>query len=393
MTKAHKKANAAIGFRKPTYFAGFGALRFLAASLVIFHHIAQYKFWAGVPNDWGSAVVNAAGHLPVAFFFVLSGFLITYLLLKESENGKIDVLSFYWRRVIRIWPLYFLIAALSLALFGFFVTHGFEQLEAHRPGIFVVFSLLLILPNILRVSFPQLIGGNQLWSIGVEEQFYLFWPLLVGLFKRSMLVFLLGFVLIKFSLHIFLLGIMQLTTVNWLASFVKLFEIFAIEQMAIGGLGAVFIYQGHAKILSLLTHRATLVLAFSTLFLAVYWDWHFIGHTYLQALVFIVLLLQVVFNPAWQKFLETPLLVHLGSISYGIYMWHTLVIAMLIFASNALGLQNLNAVLYIFALPLTWVVAHISYVYLERPIMKHRQMPDMKMYFKTVWKRHESLTP
>ena len=100
---------------KRVYFKNLNALRFFAATAVIFHHVEQYKFWAKIPNVWGSTVLDALGHKAVSFFFVLSGFLITYLLLEENrKTSDISIRDFYVRRILRIWPVYYLVVILCL---------------------------------------------------------------------------------------------------------------------------------------------------------------------------------------------------------------------------------------------------------------------------------------
>jgi peptidoglycan/LPS O-acetylase OafA/YrhL len=158
---------------KRIYFKNLNALRFIAATLVIFHHVEQYKLWAKLPNIFGHPTIDALGHKAVSFFFVLSGFLITYLLMVENtQTGKIDVRNFYIRRILRIWPLYYFIVLLCLFvlpnIFDLSVL-GSQIYTKHFP--IVTSLLLLVLPNVVRLFQPGIVGGNQLWSIGVEEQF------------------------------------------------------------------------------------------------------------------------------------------------------------------------------------------------------------------------------
>src|SRR5690606_9574635 len=91
-----------------SFFPNLNALRFFAALLVIFHHgeviRAKYGF---LSFETTSFFMN--GGSAVKFFFVLSGFLITYLLLKEKKERKVHIGYFYARRILRIWPLYFLL--------------------------------------------------------------------------------------------------------------------------------------------------------------------------------------------------------------------------------------------------------------------------------------------
>ncbi|MBL0102606.1 MAG: acyltransferase [Bacteroidetes bacterium] len=95
------------------HFPGLNGLRFIAAFLVLVHHNERIKLRLGLENFWESQFIIVVGKLGVILFFVLSGFLITYLLLKEEKKtGSIHVKQFYIRRILRIWPLYFLIMGL-----------------------------------------------------------------------------------------------------------------------------------------------------------------------------------------------------------------------------------------------------------------------------------------
>lgn len=103
-------------YKNIAYFKGLNALRFFAASLVVLHHTATIGKKDGLFDlcDWG---LFRNGANAVNFFFVLSGFLITYLLLKEhDQTGTISIKQFYLRRVRRIWPLYFLLIIIGTLL-------------------------------------------------------------------------------------------------------------------------------------------------------------------------------------------------------------------------------------------------------------------------------------
>src|SRR5258705_10300657 len=96
-----------------TYLKGLNSLRFLAAAFVIISHGQQSIAKLGFDRFSGMTLFNRGGDA-VEFFYVLSGFLITYLLQGELERtGTISIKGFYMRRVFRIWPLYFLIVALG----------------------------------------------------------------------------------------------------------------------------------------------------------------------------------------------------------------------------------------------------------------------------------------
>ena len=101
--------------KKRIYFSGLNGLRFLAALFVFLHHVEQHKYWLDIPNLWGVALIDNIGHQARIIFFVLSGFLITFLFLKEKEKtGKINWWKFQTRRALRLWPVYYLMVGLSI---------------------------------------------------------------------------------------------------------------------------------------------------------------------------------------------------------------------------------------------------------------------------------------
>jgi peptidoglycan/LPS O-acetylase OafA/YrhL len=120
------------------------------------------------------------GDLGVYFFFVLSGFLITYLLLKERElSGTIHVKSFYIRRALRIWPLYFFCVVFGFVLFPMLKRlFGEVPNETANPWWYLFFLGNF---DLIRNGLPDSSVLGVLWSVSIEEQFYLVWPLLLFL--------------------------------------------------------------------------------------------------------------------------------------------------------------------------------------------------------------------
>src|SRR5947207_1519982 len=177
------KSHDASGPGRAVHFPGLNGLRFLAALTVVLFHAGFAFRYAGIPEyDYLNRVNPQTGFLAVVFFFVLSGFLITYLLLvEEAETGDVSVRSFYVRRILRIWPLYYLIIAIA-----FFV------LPASLPGDFPPpHPRELILYSVILTNFAGTVPcASHLWSIGVEEQFYLCWPVLLKTVRRRHLLLL-----------------------------------------------------------------------------------------------------------------------------------------------------------------------------------------------------------
>src|SRR5690606_21740729 len=117
---------------------------------------------------------------------------------KSNNNNKISFKKFYLRRIFRIWPLYYTVIAISFLLIPFLV-YNFEIFQ-FAPNYFERISdslnydslsktlYLLFLPNFALSAGKVVVGASQSWSVGVEEQFYLIWPLLLYLFNRKNLL-------------------------------------------------------------------------------------------------------------------------------------------------------------------------------------------------------------
>ncbi len=169
-----------------TYFPNLDALRFLAFFAVYLTHCFSANTLIVKNSEAYQQAVSffKNGDLGVSFFFVLSGFLITYLLVEEEYySKKIHIYSFYMRRILRIWPLFFL-----CVLFGFLVYPYLQELilnvRVNEKARFHLYLTFLSNFDILAGNTPSGPPLGVLWSISVEEQFYLIWPLLLIGFKR-----------------------------------------------------------------------------------------------------------------------------------------------------------------------------------------------------------------
>ena len=161
-------------------------LRFYAFLGVFVCHTLPFEasFYHGLhlPMPWLWGAIVKAGAAGVDLFFALSAFLITSLLLKErEETGDISLKLFYARRVLRIWPLYFLVIGLGVVL-------SHTMANQHLPWYYVA-GYLLFVGNWVHEVFgrPESIAF-PLWTVSIEEQFYLVWPLLVKTLQRRGLI-------------------------------------------------------------------------------------------------------------------------------------------------------------------------------------------------------------
>lgn len=132
------------------------------------------------------------GGTGVSLFYVLSGFLITYLLISEHDlNGKINIKFFYIRRALRIWPLYFAVLILSFFIFPFIKSLiGYENVGCSRFIYYLLFLSNFDLIHTMQTCLGNVsLSLNVMWSVSVEEQFYLFWPMLFVVLHRRFWIY------------------------------------------------------------------------------------------------------------------------------------------------------------------------------------------------------------
>jgi peptidoglycan/LPS O-acetylase OafA/YrhL len=175
---------------KRFYRPELDSLRFFAFLAVFLFHVtprdpAAYARYSFVPRalvPWICGIAGA-GAFGVDLFFALSAYLITGLLLREKEvRGHIDVKAFYARRILRIWPLYFFFIAIAAAI----------PLWDHTqklPWQYVAGYLLLAGNWVYALKGLPASVAIPLWSISIEEQFYLFWPPILRRITRRKLVY------------------------------------------------------------------------------------------------------------------------------------------------------------------------------------------------------------
>jgi peptidoglycan/LPS O-acetylase OafA/YrhL len=310
---------------KPAYWAGLDTLRAFAAVVVVFSHTGAF-YPVGFPQ--------ANGPNAVRLFFALSGFLITLLLLREREKtGTIDLRAFFLRRALRIMPLYFLFIAVVVAI------------PTLRPtpdviGAALVFMVPLIPTPELRGSFAHL------WSLGLEECFYLGFPALVK--YAGVLRTCIGLIVVHAALDLF--------------TGHPLLKIYNFDAMAIGGLVAwVTVYQPLLKryLLSAPAAWSAALLSVATLFTPVQF-----ADAPLAA-VYAVFVANAAFNPRFSR-IHWNWSTWLGQRSYGLYVIHY---PITILALGTAGVFSaVGGIAFIFAV--TLILTALSYRYYETPFLQ-----------------------
>lgn len=344
---------------KSFYLPGLNGIRAIAALIVLLFHIDQYMYYFKIPS-MGFHSTGMAGY-GVVLFFVLSGFLITYLLILEKDKfQKIDLKKFYIRRIMRIWPLYYFIILIAIIIV--ISTTSASQFLQNYSLTFSIYSLMLA-----NVGFGLGLGFTTiypLWSIGVEEQFYLFWPILLSRFK-NIAYSLVGVILIYLAIKLALRFTENSTiySIWWHASF---------DCMAIGGLGAFLVANKKSKFLNIIYNKAIQIFAWLILFTSIVYKpleiFTFINFE-LHALVYVIIIMNVSSNPNSLIKLEYKIFNFIGRISFGIYAYHVTIILLLSFLTDGLELSKSNTFnyfgIYFLVVILTLFVAFISNKYFE----------------------------
>jgi peptidoglycan/LPS O-acetylase OafA/YrhL len=352
------------------YRPGLDILRALAFLLVF---VAHGLVWhVDKPTQIGA--IARSGEFGVCIFFFLSSYLITELLLREKrDTGTILIPAFYARRILRIWPLYFAMIAVGWFYGLFSPTHTLSL----PWGV----SLLLLFTNWYTAGHGYPPGFLfPLWSISLEEQFYLLWPCMVKYLSPGGLLGIASLLMAAAYLTLaLLLGQRQTPDpAIWVNSLVQ-FQFFALGTMTAIGL------RGRIPKLSIAARWGLFVaglLCLRAAQAAVYvddpslaHDFQHIAPRYLIALPgCLCLFFSLLQLPAGN--LQKPFM-YLGKISYGLYVYHVLWLGVSrdLCARFASGLSPLASQLCAMsiALPATIATGVLSYRYLESPFLRFKK--------------------
>lgn len=345
----------------PIYFKGLNGVRAIAASIVMISHIGQFARFFQLEKV---SVLHAMQGYAVDMFFVLSGFLITYLLFIEKEKTKtINLRKFYLRRIFRIWPIYYLSILLSLVLVYFKIVPAPNEL------LFSIGLYTFLAANVAYVLNITISSITPLWSVGVEEQFYLAWPHLI---KRSS-NYILVFALFYFSFELIKAGVYFFFSAE--SEWYYLMSATGLNIMCIGAAGAYLVYTKHF-LLNYFFRKELQLLAWGVLVLScVYKPLHlftFIDQE-LNSFFYLVIIMNVSSNDKNLISLETPWLNFLGKISYGIYVYHMIVIYVVSHLFFSLNVKANYFLIFICISALTIFVASISYYYFEMRFLEWKR--------------------
>ncbi len=342
------------------YYNNLDGVRGIAALMVVVYHIFYYPNLSYLANLETYQKFTEFGRHGVPIFFVLSGFVITRILLNTRQNDDY-FRSFYKRRVLRILPLYYLFLVIFYLLY--------PLISESRQGVNFTLQIpfYAYIQNMTDVFNIRAAGPGHYWTLSIEEHFYILWPLAVFLVSPKNLGKLIGIlVILVLILRYFMLNaslpidkftftrIDQILFGTYLAllerrDFFKerknAIKIILPGVFVLPLVAGIYIISGKYSILSEIAGQSLLGIFFFSI----------IG-------VLIFLREDNLVN----RFLASKILQFFGKVSYGIYVWHILIIMIL----NRYLITGILFIDIILPLMLTILVAHLSYKYYEEIFLR-----------------------
>lgn len=363
------------------YFKQLNGIRFIAVFLVLLDH-------------WLVPILPVPlGHLGVVIFFVLSGFLITRILFLNADeiqqtksSAWPKIIRFIYRRSLRIFPIYFILLFIGLI----FNISNFKELWPW---------LISYTPNIYIMIKGQWLGTwDHLWSLAVEEQYYLIFPYFILFLNKNRYVRLF---IIMISLGILSRLIFYLIVPHdsiekyWMFSYVN--PLSAIDCFGMGGLLAYFYHYDYNYLLKIAEKKNLLLITISAVFISLILSnysvytydniWFSIFERSISAIFAYFLIMNALMerNNYLGVLLENKVVIYLGSISYGIYLYHNIVFnyyhlngnTIWGFLSNKFSyLNSLNSESSLLKFAINFLlligIASFSWFYIEKPINRFK---------------------
>lgn len=338
------------------YLPGLNGIRAVAAMTVLFGHMFS-PF-----GDWGLATLPFRipwPEEPVTTFFVISGFLITYLLMNEiGKTNDVSIPKFYMRRILRIWPLYYVYLILAVV----------SVVWLKSPMDNSVWYYALFSGNISFALGIGLVPLFHYWSLGVEEQYYMWYPWVAKYSKKHLLSIVVVLCVVWFGIKlgsyvVFGKGLLY-----------KLLTITRFDCMMIGAAGAILYYKNGRWFVNLCRNKYVCGVAWILFFASGLYATYIpapIRAEYIALLSLLVIVSGLVYKPI----LENRIMNYLGKISYGIYVIHPLLIFVgSYFVKKHELLANWygggHIIVFACTTTLTIGLSGLSYRYLEMPFLR-----------------------
>jgi peptidoglycan/LPS O-acetylase OafA/YrhL len=349
------------------YIKGYDGLRAIALIMVFYSHLSSFNFIHDLTERTRIEMI-CSGDTGVRLFFSLSGFLITLLLMREKLSaGKIDMKYFYLRRALKIIPppliyYFILILLMSLGYIG-------------HQWIGLAISFFYLYDFVPSMYYTSELGST--WSLGVEEQFYLLWPLIISFFSNRIV-----------KITIFILGVcwlaylyLPIVVINFKSRphllnkyfFVRRWFLPACAPIITGALFSYLYVTNEEKCRRFFLKKASMFISACILFLLpLYCPKWLLSYVYplqvIQGVGTSIMLIWIVFNQnsVFTKLLDCKPLSYIGKISYGLYIYHGIFIGT---GPGSLYIQQ-----YPLNIFLSFAIAVLSYEFYEKPILKNKEL-------------------
>jgi peptidoglycan/LPS O-acetylase OafA/YrhL len=355
---------------KPSFYKPeLDILRFFAFLVVFVFHAFPFRLddllEHKVPVYAAKAMagITHGGAYGVDIFFVLSAYLITELLLREKDAmGSPHVWAFYIRRILRIWPLYY--AFVALAVIVPFLSPQF----AFSPRYLIPFLFFVGNWSLVAYGVPASLAV-PLWSVSIEEQFYLFWPPVVARLSRRQLTFAAILMILLANLCRLLAVAMHQNTLQlWVNTFAHLDSIGAGILVAIVLRGDTPLFKPGKRILLLSFGLLCLALRGTFVEMRANESLTLVGT--LIGYPAVVLACTAILLAFLGLPLRSGILEYLGKISYGLYVYHVmcLIIAGTLLPGGHGPIRYAGRIILAFAM--TIAISAVSYAVLEKPFLR-----------------------
>ncbi|MFT7036050.1 MAG: peptidoglycan/LPS O-acetylase OafA/YrhL [Cyclobacteriaceae bacterium] len=334
--------------------------------------------------------VLPGGYIGVDIFFVISGFLITSIIEREIADHSFSIKSFYLKRIKRLFPALIVVLSATL-LFGWVALF---QDEFNQVGEHAAASVIFL----ANVSFwketsdyfdtaSELKPLLHLWSLGVEEQFYLVWPLIIALIVRLQFNF--SLVVLLLIVASFLIGI---NTVESYKSFSFYLPFTRFWELAVGGLLASSFFKMKGKNWSLDVQRVQAkhanifaelfsILGLSLIVFSLFYideSKNFPGWWAIPSVLGATFLIGAGNNTfISRKLTSSPVVVYIGLISYPLYLWHWPILSYANIIYRELPSVELKLILVLTAI----ILAVLTYKFVELPIRKKAKQANYSNLF------------
>jgi peptidoglycan/LPS O-acetylase OafA/YrhL len=373
------------------YFQHLDALRTLAFMAVFYAHSATVFIGATLSDAFPLNILKKTsvyGAYGVNFFFILSGFLITYLLLKEraeSPRKTFSIKDFYIKRVLRIWPVYFITIAIGVFILPYLIpdsTYGVLPMTNPNMDLGAIMYNLFFAGNFYQgmgLGIASLSIGI-LWSVAVEEQFYLVWPWIVKYCTPRRLAFVTAFLVACSLLFKFLwaedrlanyylpwsvgmdLGLGALLGISYFLKKTRYIikSSLAIIGISLGLVGIVWGLGTKPEVIEIIRLVKSLVIDSIFVLILLYFINHIKAHT-------------GIFAHAHKA------LTYLGKISYGLYAYHSICFMLIVSLFYETGIIDLAIsraeyfLVFVVSLTLSIAATQLSFRYIEKPILGLRK--------------------